>query len=44
MYIVPTLAVILAVVLFIASRTIRKDVSTLQAWMAKASRSSRAGL
>jgi hypothetical protein len=36
MYIVPTLAVILAVVLFIASRTVRKDVSTLQAWMATA--------
>jgi hypothetical protein len=28
--------VILAVVLFIASRTVRKDVSTLQAWMATA--------
>jgi predicted MFS family arabinose efflux permease len=40
MYIVPTLAVILAVVLFVASRTIRKDVATLQAWMAEASRRS----
>jgi hypothetical protein len=40
MYIVPTLAVILAIVLFIASRTIRKDVATLQAWMAAASRRS----
>jgi hypothetical protein len=38
MYIVPTLAVILAIVLFVASRTIRKDVATLQAWMATAAR------
>ena len=37
MYIVPALAVVLAVVLFLASRTIRKDVATLQAWMAAAS-------
>jgi len=44
MYIVPTLAVVLAVVLFIASRTVRKDVATLQVWMAEASRTSRAGL
>jgi hypothetical protein len=40
MYIVPTLAVVLAVVLFLASRTVRKDVATLQAWMAKAARTS----
>jgi MFS family permease len=40
MYIVPTLAVVLAVVLFLASRTVRKDVATLQAWMASASRRS----
>jgi MFS family permease len=44
MYIVPALAVVLAIVLFIASRTIRKDVATLQAWMAAASRTSSAGL
>jgi hypothetical protein len=37
MYIVPVLAVILALVLFAASRTIRKDVERLQAWMAGAS-------
>ena len=37
MYIVPVLAVILALVLFAASRTIRKDVERLQAWMADAS-------
>ena len=40
MYIVPTLAVILAVVLFIASRTVRRDVKTLQEWMVAASRPS----
>jgi hypothetical protein len=34
MYIVPILAAILAVVLFAASRTVKKDVERLQAWMA----------
>jgi predicted MFS family arabinose efflux permease len=33
MYIVPTLAAILALVLFAASRTVKKDVARLQAWM-----------
>ena len=33
MYIVPILATILALVLFAASRTVKKDVDTLQAWM-----------
>jgi predicted MFS family arabinose efflux permease len=33
MYIVPILAVVLALVLFAASRTVRKDVEQLQAWM-----------
>jgi predicted MFS family arabinose efflux permease len=33
MYIVPILAVLLALVLFAASRTVRKDVDRLQAWM-----------
>ncbi len=33
MYIVPTLAAILAVVLFAASRTVKKDVARLQDWM-----------
>ncbi len=33
MYIVPIFAAILAVVLFIASRTVKKDVSRLDAWM-----------
>jgi len=33
MYIVPILATILAVVLFAASRTVKKDVARLQAWM-----------
>ncbi|HEV2986591.1 MAG TPA: MFS transporter [Vicinamibacterales bacterium] len=33
MYIVPILAAILAVVLFAASRTVKKDVERLQAWM-----------
>ena len=33
MYIVPVLAVILAVVLFAASRTVKRDVAKLQAWM-----------
>src|SRR5882672_4730220 len=33
MYIVPTLAAVLAVVLFAASRTVTRDVARLQAWM-----------
>ncbi len=33
MYVVPLLAAILAVVLFIASRTVKRDVDNLQAWM-----------
>jgi MFS family permease len=33
MYIVPILATLLALVLFAASRTVKKDVETLQAWM-----------
>jgi predicted MFS family arabinose efflux permease len=33
MYIVPILATILALVLFAASRTVKKDVDKLQAWM-----------
>ena len=33
MYIVPILATILAVVLFAASRSVKKDVERLQAWM-----------
>ena len=33
MYIVPILAVMLALVLFAASRTVKKDVEKLQAWM-----------
>jgi MFS family permease len=33
MYVVPTLATLLAVVLFAASRTVRKDVEKLQSWM-----------
>ena len=37
MYIVPMLAAILAVVLFAASRTVKKDVEKLQAWMNTAS-------
>ena len=37
MYIVPMLATILAVVLFAASRTVKKDVAKLQAWMRSAS-------
>jgi MFS family permease len=32
MYTVPTLAALLAVVLFAASRTVRKDIATLHAW------------
>jgi MFS family permease len=38
MYIVPILAAVLALVLFAASRTIKKDVQTLQAWMDVAAR------
>jgi predicted MFS family arabinose efflux permease len=37
MYIVPALAAILAVVLFAASRTVRRDVEKLHAWMGAAS-------
>jgi predicted MFS family arabinose efflux permease len=37
MYIVPALAVILALVMFAASRTVTKDVNRLQAWMGAAS-------
>jgi HAMP domain-containing protein len=33
MYIVPILAAVLAVVLFAASRTVKKDVERLQSWM-----------
>jgi hypothetical protein len=33
MYIVPALAAILALVLFAASRTVKKDVARLQTWM-----------
>jgi predicted MFS family arabinose efflux permease len=33
MYIVPTFAALLALVLFAASRTVKKDVERLQAWM-----------
>jgi predicted MFS family arabinose efflux permease len=33
MYIVPVLAAVLALVLFAASRTVKKDVEKLQAWM-----------
>jgi hypothetical protein len=33
MYIVPILAALLAVVLFAASRTVKRDVDKLQAWM-----------
>jgi len=33
MYIVPILAAALAVVLFAASRTVKKDVAKLQTWM-----------
>ena len=36
MYIVPVLAAILALVLFAASRTVKKDVERLQAWMRSA--------
>jgi len=37
MYLVPMLAVVLAVVLFAASRTVTKDVGKLQAWMRESS-------
>jgi MFS family permease len=40
MYIVPILAVLLAIVLFAASRTVKKDVAKLQAWMKAAQVSS----
>jgi hypothetical protein len=33
MYIVPVLATVLALVLFAASRTVKKDVNRLQSWM-----------
>src|SRR2546423_8535587 len=36
MYIVPVLAAVLALVLFAASRTIRKDIESLHSWMARA--------
>jgi MFS family permease len=36
MYVVPILAAVLAVVLFAASRTVKKDVAKLQAWMKSA--------
>src|SRR6185295_17849894 len=36
MYIVPILAALLAVVLFAASRTVKRDVARLQAWMREA--------
>jgi MFS family permease len=36
MYIVPTLAAVLALVLFAASRTVKKDVARLQTWMREA--------
>jgi len=42
MYIVPTLAAILAVVLFAASRTVKKDVARLQDWMRSEGASARA--
>ena len=34
MYVIPALAVLLAVVLFAASRTVRKDIEALRAWTA----------
>jgi len=40
MYIVPILAVLLAIVLFAASRTVKKDVAKLQTWMKAAQVSS----
>jgi len=39
-YIVPILATLLALVLFAASRTVKKDVERLQTWMAAGSRKS----
>jgi len=42
MYIVPILATILAVVLFAASRTVKKDVARLQAWMRSADATAKA--
>lgn len=41
MYIVPTLAAILSVALFAASRTVKKDVEKLQAWMRTADASAK---
>ena len=42
MYIVPILASILAVVLFAASRTVKKDVDRLQTWMKEPAKTSSA--
>jgi predicted MFS family arabinose efflux permease len=42
MYIVPTLAALLALVLFAASRTVKNDVARLQAWMRDADAQARA--
>ena len=39
MYIVPILAAVLAVVLFAASRTVKKDVERLQTWMKNSAKS-----
>jgi hypothetical protein len=33
MYLIPTIFAVLAMVLFAASRTVKKDVQKLQAWM-----------
>jgi hypothetical protein len=32
MYVIPALVVLLALVLFAASRTVRRDIDTLRAW------------
>jgi hypothetical protein len=40
---VPILATLLALVLFAASRTVKKDVQRLQAWMAEGSAKSEVG-
>ena len=42
MYIVPTLAAVLALVLFAASRTVKNDVARLQAWMREQDKTARA--
>ena len=42
MFIVPTLAALLAIVLFAASRTVKKDVARLQAWMRTAETAAKA--